>query len=207
MWYLNYCLSVPGICNCYSLTRSYNQQTSVSYGNIHWYVTASYIYFTFYFLRFPILFKEGSKSSNGKKSGFLASQLFVAKCINTFMTNFTKIYFYLESNFIFESDMRLDPLQSLLRAPLLEGRRTKRASHIQMSTNLWEHNTIYYKIDKVFGKFQFHGVFFSLNTLCKKSVFWSVFSPNAVKCWPEQLRIRTLFTQWEINPLDFYTAT
>ena len=76
--------------------------------------------------------------------------------------------------------MLLDPIQSLLRAPLLEGRRTRRASHTRMSTNLWEHNTIYYKIDKGFGKFHF--------TVSVLRIFQ--FSRFHIK---------------QINPLDIYT--
>ena len=78
---------------------------------------------------------------------------------NRFMTNFIKLYFHLESNFMFESDMCLDPLQLLLRAPLLEGRPMKEASPSRLP-HLWKHNTIYYKIDKVFGNFYLNFSFF-----------------------------------------------
>ena len=40
-----------------------------------------------------------------------------------------------------------------------------------------------------------HTLFWSLRKNCPYSeFFWSVFSPNAGKCGPEKLRIRTLFT-------------
>ena len=97
------------------------------------------------------IFQRSQQIKQWKKSGFLASYCLCLNVLSTFMTNFIKIYFHLENNFIFESDMRLDPLQSLLRAPLLEGRSMKKVSHSRLP-NLWEHNTVYYKIDRVLGK-------------------------------------------------------
>ena len=42
----------------------------------------------------------------------------------------------------------------------------------------------------------------------RRNTYLSLFSPNAGKYWPEQLRIRTLFTQWEsLNLLSLIYLT
>ena len=50
-------------------------------------------------------------------------------------------------------DMRLDPIQALVRAPLLEGTRVKRAARSKEPNYLWRYNTIFYKIDTGFGMY------------------------------------------------------
>lgn len=48
--------------------------------------------------------------------------------------------------------MRLDPIQALIRAPLLQGRRVRRAAQSKEPNYLWGYNTIFYKISsKDFG--------------------------------------------------------
>lgn len=53
-------------------------------------------------------------------------------------------------------DMRLDPIQALVRAPLLEGTRVKRAARSKEPNYLWRYNTIFYKIDHGFGMLHFN---------------------------------------------------
>ena len=60
---------------------------------------------------------------------------------------------------------------------------------------------IYKYLNKILSKWQ---------SLCEKcsylEFFWSVFSSNAGKYWPEKLRICALFTQWMwLSPRLYYT--
>ena len=45
-------------------------------------------------------------------------------------------------------------------------------------------------------------IFPFLEWIPKDTDYLSVFNSNAVKCGPEQLRIRTLFTQWKENHFE-----
>ena len=52
--------------------------------------------------------------------------------------------------------MRLDPIQALIRAPLLQERRVRRAAQSKEPNYLWKYNTIFYKIDRdIFGMSNF----------------------------------------------------